>query len=211
MFHLTLNTQLLCHIWEPEYFREWQTERVNHVFTGNTHKKNINHAVMVRIEAGWLDKTGSHLQPNHPKYHKIDRWNWRKIKMFMMFTLSGFYLRLQMWFTASHFLLLLLLFFLLFRLHVSQLCHLVSPASNWLSGSSLLLHDALVLLLPTFLLLLLLFHVSCSHCSTSIKRDRDVEKNSVGRCVWSSVSKCFQPKEEIKIFFTLCTEQYSFK
>lgn len=64
------------------------------------------------------------------KDDKIDRWNWRKIKMFMVFSPSGLYLWLQIWFIS--FICLPFLYFL--RLLVSQLRHLASPVSNWLLG-----------------------------------------------------------------------------
>lgn len=112
--HLTLALGFCCHFWEPGYFREWHTEKVNNVFKSWKHMRTPGtrrkkQAVTVGERGtGCLHKAGSHLHPNkaapkkkkRKKDDKIDRWNWRKIKMFMVLSPSGSYLWLQMWFIS---------------------------------------------------------------------------------------------------------------
>lgn len=69
------------------------------------------------------------------KKDKIDRWNWRKIKMFMALSPSGLYLWL-VWLISFSFISLPFLYLLprSVRLLISQPRHLATPAPDWLLG-----------------------------------------------------------------------------
>ena len=73
------------------------THTHTHIHTGYIHIEHKSSCDSERVGIGCLDKAGSHLQLNNPtkrkkKKDKIDRWNWRKIKMFMALSPSGLYL-----------------------------------------------------------------------------------------------------------------------
>lgn len=120
---------------------------------------------------GCLHKAGSHLHPNKAppkkkkkkKDDKIDRWNWRKIKMFMVLSPSGSYLWLQMWFISP--------FSLPFPPHSSPSPYLTAPSCLALSLRLIISaaffpsHAALLLLLMmffrSFVCFVFVFFLSC--------------------------------------------------
>lgn len=145
------------------------------------------------------------------KNDEIDRWNWRKTKMFMVFSQSGLYLWLQIWFIS----LISLPFLHFLCLRVSKPRHLASPVSNWLLG---LLSFCLMLFFSYYsrFSAFFIFHISCSLCWGLFNRprcwDKELKVQYVHFCLPNPT------KEEFKIFMetsefvlTLNTESDLFK
>lgn len=135
---LNTRTQSLLSLLRARIFQgvtHWESQWCLQELETHTHTQITQHKSSCESESElWLSPQSREPptaeQSGKKKDDKIDRWNWRKIKMFMVFSPSGLYLWLQIWFIS--FICLPFLYFL--RLLVSQLRHLASPVSNWLLG-----------------------------------------------------------------------------
>lgn len=178
--HLTLSLRVCCHFWEPGYFREWHTEKVNDVFKSwkHTHTQITQHKSSCESESElWLSP-----QSREPP---TAEQSGKKKKMTRLTGEIGEKSKCS-WCSAR------LAYICDFK-YDSSLPLLSSPscfstAPSCLTCLQLIIRLAFFLSHAAFLLLLLIFfsififHISCSLslCSSLMETDRDIEKENLG-------------------------------
>lgn len=89
---------------------QWFLQELERRLTANTHTRGAFKEHKIKLwqweSEQWLswqrkEPTTAEQSQKEKNRDKIDRWNWRKIKMFMAFSPSGLYLWLQIWFIFS--------------------------------------------------------------------------------------------------------------